>query len=296
MIKTSKKALVYLAPAILALGLTACGQSPVSDSAVKVTNGIAIQDKVYPSTILLVSVTAEGEAICTGTFVNDSQVVTAGHCVQGLSETSPQIFYATETNGNMQALAQAVSFSRNPDYSFADGVNEFDVSVINFPANTAPAFSPIADATPNVGDQFVIVGYGNNANFISAGTLDGQGAGVKRAGTNFISANDNGMLSFAGLTGTETTPVDGVAAGQYVSSGAGDSGGPLFVNDKLAGVTSGGGLSHTQEGTDVAISRYVDLNSASSRAFLAKAIKRTTNSTPAPLETVVVPTGAANGG
>jgi len=282
MIKTSKKAFLYLAPSILALGLTACGQS-ASDSAVKVTNGIAIQENVFPSTVLLLSLTAEGEAICTGTFVNDSQVVTAGHCVQGLSQTKPQIYYMTEKNGQMQAIAQAVSFARNSKYSFADGVSPYDISVINFPAKSAPAVSALAETTPNVGDKFVIVGYGNNENFMANGTLDGQGAGVKRVGTNFISANDNGMLSFAGLTGMEKTPVQGEKAGELAASGAGDSGGPLFVNGKLAGITSGGGLGQTQDGMDVAISFYVDLNSSISRAFLATALKQT----PAPAQTTV---------
>lgn len=277
MSKSSKKALVYLAPAILALGLTACGTSTANDSAVKVTNGIAIKDTVFPSTILLVSVSAEGEAICTGTFVNDTQVITAGHCVEGLSTTSPQIYFATEKNGTLQAVAQAVSYARNPKYSHALGVSPYDVSVINFPSHTAPAVSPLAETTPNVGDKFVIVGYGNNEDFMANGTLEGQGAGVKRAGTNFISANDGGMLSFAGLTGMETAPVQGEKAGELVASGSGDSGGPLFVNGKLAGITSGGGLGQNPKGMDVAISFYVDLNSSISREFLSTVLKQTTN-------------------
>ncbi|RYZ57047.1 MAG: S1 family peptidase [Proteobacteria bacterium] len=275
MMKTSKRVLLSLAPAVLALGFTtACGRSATEASAVKVTNGVAIAENTFPSTVLLVSMSAEGEAICTGTFINDSQVLTAGHCVEGLSKTKPSIYYATDKGGQMAAIAQAVSYVRNPKYSFAEGVSAHDISIINFPANTAPAVTALAESTPEVGEEFTIVGYGNNENYLSKGVLDGAGAGVKRAGKNFISSTDDGMITFAGLTGVETAPVQGEKAGELVSSGAGDSGGPLLVKGKLAGITSGGGLSKTEDGLDVAISLYVDVNSAESRAFLATVVKK----------------------
>jgi hypothetical protein len=274
MMKTSKRALLSLVPAVLVLGFTtACGRSASEASAVKVTNGVAIAENTFPSTILLVSMSAEGQSICTGTFINDSQVITAGHCVEGHSPSKPSIYYATEKGGQMVPVAQAVSFVRNPKYSFAEGVSQYDLSVINFPARTAPAVTPLAEAAPEVGEEFTIVGYGNNANFLSKGVLDGAGAGVKRAGKNFISAVEEGMITFAGLTGVETAPVQGEKAGELVSSGSGDSGGPLFVNGKIAGITSGGGLSKTEDGLDVAISLYVDVNSPVSRAFLATVVK-----------------------
>jgi len=274
--KSSRKTLLAMAPLVLALGLgTACGRSGPESSAVKVTNGIAVNESTFPSTVLLVMETPQGEAICTGTFVNDSQVVTAGHCVEGQNAVRPQIYYATERGGRMQAVAQAVSYKRNPLYSHAEGVGPNDVAVITFPAHTAPAITALAPAAPRVGDEFTIVGYGNSANFINAtGVLDGEGAGVKRAGTNTLSSVDDGMLGFAGLTGKEAAPVDGEKAGEYVSSGEGDSGGPLFVNGKLAGVTSGGGLRKTADGLDVSVSFYVDLNSPGSLKFLATALKK----------------------
>ena len=139
--------------------------------------------------------------------------------------------------------------------------------------SSAPAISPISVEAPKVGEAFTIVGYGNNMNFIdNSGVLNGAGAGVKRAGSNRISKVSGGMISFAGLTGT--VEIEGMEAGQYVSSGSGDSGGPMFVNDKLVGITSGGGLSQTQDGIEIAISLYVDLNSPQSKQFLASALKQ----------------------
>lgn len=273
MINTTTKALKFLAPALIALAVnTACGSGSAENSASKVTNGVTISGSTFPSTVLLVTVGAQGESICTGTFVNDSQVVTAGHCVENLSKTKPNLLVATEINGRTVPFAKAVSWVRNPSYTFAQGVSPYDLAVINFPANSAPAISPIATEAPKVGEAFTIVGYGNNKNFIdNSGVLNGAGAGVKRAGSNRISQVAGGMISFAGLTGA--VEVEGMEPGQYVSSGSGDSGGPMFVGNKLVGITSGGGLSQTQDGIEIAISLYVDLNSPLSKQFLAGALK-----------------------
>ncbi|RYZ83462.1 MAG: trypsin-like serine protease, partial [Proteobacteria bacterium] len=68
--------------------------------------------------------------------------------------------------------------------------------------------------------------------------------------------------------------IEGMTAGQYVASGSGDSGGPMFVKGKLVGVTSGGGISKTPDGVELAISFYVDLNSSISKQFLSTVIKK----------------------
>lgn len=270
MINITKKAVAALA----VLALNGCGNSKDETSSSKVTNGVKVSGQNFPSTVLLITLSGNGESICTGTFVNDSQVVTAGHCVENLSKTRPQMLVATEINGQVQPMAKAESWVRNPNYSHAQGVSPNDIAVINFPANTAPAVSPIASEAPKAGDVFTIVGFGNNQNYIdNTGNLSGAGAGVMRAGSNRIGQVAGGMITFAGLTGLEDLTADGIQAGQYVASGSGDSGGPMFVAGKLVGVTSGGGLAQTQDGLEVAMSMYVDLNSQGSKAFLASALK-----------------------
>ncbi len=279
MLKTKAQAWKLMAPAFISLAVAACGGQSPSTSESKVTNGITVSGSTFPSAVLLISQSAQGESICTGTFVNDSQVVSAGHCVEGLSKSRPNLIVATEKNGKIVPLARALSYARNPSYSIEDGVSPNDLSVINFPANTSPAITPIAAESPAVGEVFTIVGYGNNQNFRdSKGVLNGSGAGTKRAGSNRISQVQDGMISFAGLTGTAA--IEGIKPGQYVASGSGDSGGPMFVNDTLVGVTSGGGLARTQDGLEIAISFYVDLNSDISKAFLVKHLKTV------PLETI----------
>ncbi len=250
--------------------LVGCGsgaENPTSD--VKVTNGREVRESEYAATVLLVMETPEGQGICTGTFVNDSQLITAGHCVEGLDFADPAMYYVTQSGSSYKAIAKARSIRKNPSYSIDLGVSPYDVSVVDFAPNTAPATVAIASTSPRSGDTFTIVGYGNNENFLSGGELSGSGAGVKRAGSNRISSVSGGFINFVGVPGRRS----GTSAGQLVSSGSGDSGGPLYVNGRLAGITSGGGLRPARDGSYAAVSFYVDLNNSSQRSFLQGALK-----------------------
>ncbi len=259
----------------LTLHLWACGTAPNADqSSIKVTNGREIKDTDYPSVVFIASEVPDGVASCTATFVNDSQVVSAAHCVEGTSSSSPAIYLVKQTivNGQPQltALAKAVKWVRNPSYNFDDGVNNLDISVITFPENSAPATSTITKAVPKSGDELTIVGYGNNRNYIDgSGEFTGSGAGKKRVGTNTVAAVTDGMIQFIGAPEASSD----LTLGDYALSGSGDSGGPLFINGRLAGVTSGGGVSRTQDGQKVFVSQYVDLTSAESQSVLKRALK-----------------------
>jgi len=273
---TQKNWLKFAAVAGLVLNTFACGTADraATDSAVKVTNGREIAETDYPSVVYIASQVQGGIASCTATFVNDSQVVSAAHCVEGTSASSPSLYLVklTYVDGEAQlsAVAKAQRWVRPANYNFDDGVNKLDASVITFPENSAPAVSALAAVPTKAGDSLTIVGYGNNRNFIDAsGQFTGSGAGKKRVGTNQVGAVIDGMIQFIGTpsAGSDFEP------GSLVLSGSGDSGGPLFVNGRLAGVTSGGGVGSTGDGQEVYISQYVDLKSADSQALLRKALK-----------------------
>ncbi len=259
-----------LGTGLLASTLVGCGTS-AQNSETKVTNGIQLAEKDYRSTILLgIGPKGDLQGICTGTFVNDSQVVSAGHCVEGLSTISPNISYLRFTPEGVEWV-EAESYVRHPNYNIRLGVSPYDVSVINFPAGSAPEATPIATRSPVAGDPFIIIGYGNNVNeFDKWGELTGSGAGVKRGGTNAVSSVSGGFINFYGLP-----EADGKSTlGTKVSSGSGDSGGPLFVKGQLAGVTSGGGLVSDGKGGYEAVSKYVDLNSVYVKSFVTKYVKK----------------------
>ncbi|WP_141733680.1 trypsin-like serine protease [Oligoflexus tunisiensis] len=267
-----KKSVAYkiLGTGLLASALIGCGGS-AQKSETKVTNGRAIAESSYPSVVLLVMQTDEGQGICTGTFVNDSQIVSAGHCVDGLDSEDPAIYLVTiNAEGQYVATAKAVSFAQHPNYSIRLGVSPYDVSVINFEDDTAPAVSSLATRAPSAGDALTIVGYGNNVNeFDRWGNLTGSGAGTKRVGTNEVGSVSGGFINFLGLPEADGETDEGT----LVSSGSGDSGGPLFVSGKLAGITSGGGLRSDGRGGYVATSKYVDINSRYVKSFFESELK-----------------------
>jgi secreted trypsin-like serine protease len=265
-LKTMTGSVLMSAVTLLA---TACGTGKdASKSDIKVTNGKAIQEDVYPAVVLLAMQTSEGQSICTGTFVNDHQLVTAGHCVEGQSELRPQIFYVKTDKSGARTGVRALRYKRNPAYSITDrnGVNGHDLAVVTFSDKTAPAGATLAREAPELESELTIVGYGNNRSYREAdGQMAGSGAGEKRYGTNVLRLKADGFLSFYGLPEAAAD----VAPGEWVASGSGDSGGPMFIHGELVGVTSGGGLAQTEDGSLIAVSHYVDLNSEESRAFLA---------------------------
>lgn len=252
--------------------LTGCGPEPSRHSDIHVTNGQEIQESDFPSTVLILGFIGQTPSICTATFVNDQQAITASHCVAGLRPNSPTLYYVrVEYDENdeptYKAVAKASSFHSHSKYSMRDrkGINRYDLAIVNFPKNTAPAVSQIASETPEVGATLVIVGYGNNKNFLSKnGSLEGSGSGIKRFGVNRLSLVEDGMLVFAGLPESQ----EDVVRGAYASSGSGDSGGPMFIDNKLVGVTSGGGIIELEDGQLLSVSRYVDLTSDESKEFL----------------------------
>jgi hypothetical protein len=265
----------FAAAAGMALSLIGCGSADKEASAVKVTNGIEIAESEFPSVVFIVAQTREGLANCTATFVNDAQAVSAAHCVEGTSERNPAVYLIEQKmvagRLQMRAVAKAQRWFRDANYDINDGVGPLDVAVINFPADTAPGTSELAVEDPQVGDELTIVGYGNNRNYVDTyGELSGSGAGKKRKGNNKVgNVTDDGMIQFLGLP----EAVSEVEAGIYSLSGSGDSGGPLFINGRLAGVTSGGGFGETRDGDQVFISQYVSLRSKTSQALLKKALK-----------------------
>lgn len=265
----------FAAVAVLTFPLIGCGSAKPITSDVKVTNGVEIAETDYPSVVFIAAQTREGLANCTATFVNDSQAISAGHCVEGTSERSPALYLVEQTmvNGRpqMRPLAKAQRWFRDAGYDINVGVSPLDLAVITFPANSAPATSDIALMDPQIDDELTIVGYGNNRNFIDAsGQLSGSGAGKKRIGTNVVgNVSEDGLIQFIGVPES----LADVGAGNYALSGSGDSGGPLFIKGRLVGVTSGGGVGETEEGQQFYISDYVNLRSESSQALLKKALK-----------------------
>src|SRR5690606_12118592 len=106
-----------------------------------------------------------------------------------------------------------------------------DIAAMVFDKDIAPAIVPVLDRRPQKGDRFTIVGYGNTS--ASASQLDGPVA-YKRHGRNVVGQAAGDVIRFVG----PQTPGAGSFANDESGAAPGDSGGPLFIDGKAAGVTS----------------------------------------------------------
>ncbi|HYX35917.1 MAG TPA: trypsin-like serine protease [Oligoflexus sp.] len=275
MLKIWKHRAAHVFASTLLFSLFACGQNDEmqESSETKVTNGLQAS-REFPSVILLQFSVGASHSICTGTFVNDAQVVTAAHCVYDILKAghtaSSMTFKKKLADGTTEKVV-AIDLEHHQGYTVVPGrLSNHDLAVVTFPRYSAPATTKLYPNTPNVGQKFTIVGYGvNDYRYDSSGQQTGTaGSGIKRKGVNEISAVSNGMIRFEGVP---TASDAEKPQGQDAASGSGDSGGPMLINGALAAVTAGGALGRALENGEsvtVKISNYVDLNEESNKQFL----------------------------
>lgn len=266
---------IACAGASLLLALGGCG-SKSSQSALHITNGKEINETRYQSVIFIRGGAGGQVQDCTATFVNHYQAVTAAHCLEGMTSDKPDIYAAKfDANGKEITSFSAEDFKIHPLYDPNVSPNPHDLAVIDFPRHSASTIALISSKAPAPGTWVQLVGYGDNENFYDEeGHLNGSGSGKKRVGTNKIYAHEGDMLLIVGVPGKTSN----VSVGTESCSGAGDSGGPLFVNSTtLVGVTFGGGLQKetTADGTVqyTCGSYYVDLSRPENIDFLESVLK-----------------------
>ena len=254
----------------LAVGmLVGCGRASDTKSHVKVSNGKDIAETEYPAVILLFDQTKG--ALCTGTFISDTTVITAAHCTMGSNDIDAKTGKVNHTlylarvidikQKKLEKIATSVAVYRNPQWDAEfkkQQVNKYDLGVVVFPAGTARGIAQISSDTPAQGDELTIVGYGLNYVPKNEKDIDVSSVGKKRLGHNSVAQLQDGFIYFSGAV--KTTSADGSNA----NASMGDSGGPMFINDKLVGITSGGG--RTIFGTGASV--YIDLSSDISKDFL----------------------------
>lgn len=321
-----------------------------STSDLDVTNGKV--EKGFP---YVVSISMDGRGMCTGSFVSDSLLITAAHCVDRFSTIS-----YNGVNANRSDVFVNPGWPVTADACAASAPSpKYDLALVRFPAGTfrGQEYAKLLGRAPNQGEEFTIVGFGNNvikpyekfcmlpgkadannmchmmsgtkirgseysyAKVISfpaaredsasgcpidcpvsalrtaisdqghdltaflAQNCDGNfrdrsyaetGAGAKRSGKNFVKKWNDGLVHFDGHTGGQDSGVDS-------ASGAGDSGGPLFIVEngqaKLAATTHGGYLSGS-DGNLRKNSFYVDISSEYNLPWIKKMVSENNLSFP----------------
>lgn len=186
------------------------------------------------------ALTRFGGTHCTGTLISPRRVVTAAHCLDGVSASSLR-FVIGPSLGQAQAVIRVASVTPHPSYNPFQLTNDIGYVDLDSDAPVAPmALLPAMDQSW-VGRELVFVGYGNSNGFSQTGS------GIKRFVTMPIQQVMPTQFSYA-VPGKNTCN--------------GDSGGPAFAQVDgqllLAGVTSFGDANCVQFGVDTRTDTYLD--------------------------------------
>lgn len=271
-------------PAILVIG---------SSSAQAVVNGTLEKAEAHPEVALLVLAKEKLSAdklflknlndygVCTGGFVSDRLVISAGHCLESDGE---QLFpyLATPKDGGF-TLTAPVATATEYIYENLEGVpgtgnnvcapgpkplahtKTPDVSLILFPAKTTNNwFTVDSSYVPKTKDRLKYFGYGTDQNPFAGFTMSKNP--LLRSGSSEVWRITTQRMGF----------VSDVMA-SFAADG--DSGGPVTVNGKLVGVMSTiSERCETQFGEDYAILNTATLLSdTQTRAFVKKALSHFEN-------------------
>ncbi len=275
-------------------GTTRSGSSKNKpQTCLKVVDGVEALDD--PAVHLLVLTDAKsGDVVssCTGTFVSDNTLITAGHCIPAAGEKYVMLatngFELTKARKPPQgAVAPLKAFfdpslaanSRGGRDLAPNQSPEIDVAILIFPDKTARDWLPLANTTVATGTEVKLVGYGSSHAIYPE--KDSSTSVKKMMGYNKIAPIEpiKGNLPTDGLLFTFAWGEPGEAAkhGEETVSGApGDSGGPIIANGVIVGTVSRGvtikevPTLEKQIGTNT-LDIFVDVTNPIAKSLLAKA-------------------------
>lgn len=181
-------------------------------------NGVETQE--HDAVVILE--TASG--YCTGTFVSDTTMITAAHCAN-----------ASKNGGIKYRKIPPTDIIHYGKVAGSNSKVWEDLMIVIFPAGTGKSFVTLHHKAPQANDRVMVVGFGQT-DLVNDNKPDGK----KRKGSNKLTAiqENNSVLVYE----APQSPV-GLAAGEQVMAGRGDSGGPVFADGGgLVGIVSRGSL------------------------------------------------------
>lgn len=187
----------HLVVSLLTVALLAgCQVEPTGSASRPIVDGSLSGKGAHPETVFLWL----GNGSCTGTLIAPRVILTARHCVEGVSLEDLQVYF-----GNDPSEGDG-SWAAPEDYIYHD---RGDIALIALarPAATDPIpYRRQGIYNSDLGREVLLVGFGDTG---------GEGsAGIKREGRTVLD-DLSGDLIFVGTTGSKTC--------------FGDSGGPTFV-------------------------------------------------------------------
>lgn len=226
-----------------------------SNVALAIVNGAELSEPQHPEISLLlmsskklkanemVRVSVDDfESVCSGSFISDQLVLTAGHC---LTDGSKSLYpYLARKKGSAFHLTEPVSAASAYVSEERDGVSAvggcsarlkplpetktLDLALILFPPQTSDRWFEINPSyVPAVGDKLVYFGFGSTIDpFTNSGAI-----GIRKSAPAL-------RFSQSKVWRASQQRVGFVAPQHLAFAAEGDSGGPVLVDRKLVGVVS----------------------------------------------------------
>lgn len=220
---------------MIALGLVFTGTNSANASASappspRIVGGTTASINDYPA-IVAVN-TADGGNWCGGTLVAANKVLTAAHCVDGRSTSFFSINggSANRTGGPNKSTVKSIW--KNPTFNSSTLANDFAILTLN------TSFSgPVAELATNPSDYAA----GTTATVLGWGDTTGDGTYQNKLRKVNVPTVSDASCTKAYGSGYEKDSMvcAGVAKGGVDSCQA-DSGGPLVIGGRLAGIVSWG--------------------------------------------------------
>jgi len=221
----------------------------------------------------------DGFALCTGTLVDPTRVLTAAHCVDGVTgaeDNVPDLPLNTTTFLLGDDVANPTHMRGISAISVQtwDATASLDIALLTLSSPISDVM-PIALSTLNpVGMVGTFVGFGEQGTGLS---FPGPDDDLKRAAQNvvdkFLTSEDLVETDFGHPDRSTSTYGSATPLPLEGTTGAGDSGGPLFVDfgagTRLVGVLNGGFNPIGDDSEYGDQSAWVSITLATNQAFLS---------------------------
>jgi secreted trypsin-like serine protease len=202
----------------IAFAINACNPDP---SRLPPTEGqhivhgqmLAQKTLIARTVVGLVSEHDEGQALCTGSILDEQTILTAAHCIDSATAKMYVVFHGKLKTAKPDNIRLADRAIQHPKWKSATG--EGDLALVHFTGGLPKDYVPVTLAGKSLklssGEQTLLVGYGLS----NAKKETGSGS-LRQTETSILGAASSGEIMTDGKTSSVCF---------------GDSGGPAFVED-----------------------------------------------------------------